>query len=126
MPEVGTLYIERQGARKISTDKLLSPRNVVRFSSKEQAPSLVAEIVNIAGCGVEQAQDIYDRWLQKVRIDGKVVIGDIGSIQNQSFTVEPSFNSAINPSLSTTSNSKAIFPASKSDRLNISFTKERL
>ena len=58
MPEVGTLYIERQGARKISTDKLLSPRNVVRFSSKEQAPSLVAEIVNIAGCGVEQAQDI--------------------------------------------------------------------
>ena len=97
MPEVGSLYIERQGARKISSDKLLSPRNVVRFSLQEQAPSLVAEIVNIAGCGVEQAQDIYDRWLQKVRTDGKIVIGDIGSIQNQSFTIEQSFSSAINP-----------------------------
>lgn len=97
LPDVGTLYVERQGARRISNDKLLSPRNVVRFTSQEQAPSLVSEIVSIAGCGLEQAQDIYDRWLQKVRSEGRITIGDIGSIQGHTFTTESSFNSAINP-----------------------------
>ena len=62
LPEVGSLYIERQAARKISADKLLSPRNVVAFQSGEQAPSLVAEIVAVAGCSDEQAADIYQRW----------------------------------------------------------------
>ena len=97
LSDVGTLYVERQGARRISNDKLLSPRNVVRFTSQEQAPSLVSEIVSIAGCGLEQAQDIYDRWLQKVRSEGRITIGDIGSIQGHTFTTESSFNSAINP-----------------------------
>ena len=49
LPEVGSLFIERQGARRISKDKLLSPRNVVTYSTQEQAPSLVSEIVNVAG-----------------------------------------------------------------------------
>ena len=46
LPEVGSLFIERQGARRISKDKLLSPRNVVTYSTQEQAPSLVSEIVS--------------------------------------------------------------------------------
>ena len=33
LPGVGTLFIERQGARKISDTKLMSPRNVVSFTS---------------------------------------------------------------------------------------------
>ena len=75
LPEVGTLYIERQGARKISENKLIGPRNVVNFTSQEQAPSLVAEIVSIAGCSEEQAQDIYNRWLLKTREGNTVTIG---------------------------------------------------
>ena len=97
MPEVGTLYIERQGARKISSNKMLGPRNVVRFSKREQAPSLVSEIVNIAGCDQAQAQDIYNRWLSKVSEGGKVVIGDIGAINGENFAVDQGFASAINP-----------------------------
>ena len=45
LPGVGTLFIERQGARRIDKNRLMSPRNVVVFSSQEQAPSLVDEIV---------------------------------------------------------------------------------
>ncbi len=97
LPEVGTLYIERQGARRISDNKLISPRNVVSFTSQEQAPSLVSEIVSIAGCSEEQAQDIYTRWLQKTREGNIVTIGGVGVLNHKSFSAESAFGVAINP-----------------------------
>ena len=97
LPQVGTLYIERQGARRISEDRLLSPRNVVAFSSHEEAPSLVDEIVAIAGCQASQAEDIYERWKSKTLADGVLTIGGVGQLKGKSFQMEQPFNSAINP-----------------------------
>ena len=97
LPEVGSLFIERQGARRISKDKLLSPRNVVTYSTQEQAPSLVSEIVNVAGCTQEQAQDIYERWLGKTREGNSVTIGGVGVLNHRSFSTEAAFGAAINP-----------------------------
>ncbi|MBQ3197767.1 MAG: hypothetical protein IJB63_06570 [Alistipes sp.] len=97
LPEVGSLYIERQAARKISADKLLSPRNVVAFQSGEQAPSLVAEIVAVAGCSSEQAADIYQRWSAKTREGSNIKIGGVGVLNHKSFVMESDFASAINP-----------------------------
>lgn len=97
LPEVGSLYIERQAARKISADKLLSPRNVVAFQSGEQAPSLVAEIVAVAGCSDEQAADIYQRWSAKTREGSNIKIGGVGVLNHKSFVMESDFASAINP-----------------------------
>lgn len=97
LPKVGSLYIERQAARKISADKLLSPRNVVAFQSGEQAPSLVAEIVAVAGCSDEQAADIYQRWSAKTREGSNIKIGGVGVLNQKSFVMESDFASAINP-----------------------------
>ena len=97
LPDVGSLYIERQAARKISADKLLSPRNVVAFQSGEQAPSLVNEIVAVAGCSVEQAADIYQRWSVKTREGSNIKIGGVGILNHKSFVMESEFASAINP-----------------------------
>lgn len=97
LPQVGTLYIERQGARRISEDRLLSPRNVVAFSSHEEAPSLVDEIVAIAGCQTSQAEDIYERWKSKTLAEGVLTIGGVGQLKGKSFQMEQPFNSAINP-----------------------------
>ena len=97
LPDVGSLYIERQAARKISADKLLSPRNVVAFQSGEQAPSLVNEIVAVAGCSVEQAADIYQRWSAKTREGSNIKIGGVGILNHKSFVMESEFASAINP-----------------------------
>ena len=97
LPQVGTLYIERQGARRISEDRLLSPRNVVAFSSHEEAPSLVDEIVAIAGCQTSQAEDIYERWKSKTLADGVLTIGGVGQLKGKSFQMEQPFNSAIYP-----------------------------
>ena len=97
LPDVGSLYIERQAARKISADKLLSPRNVVAFQSGEQAPSLVNEIVAVAGCSTEQATVIYHRWSAKTREGNIIKIGGVGVLNHKSFVMESEFASAINP-----------------------------
>ena len=97
LPGVGTLFIERQGARRIDKNRLLSPRNVVAFSSQEQAPSLVDEIVAIANCQPTQAEDIYERWIAKTRVDGEVTIGGIGVLCGKSFVADKAFTSTINP-----------------------------
>lgn len=97
MPQIGTLYVERQGARKISEHRLLSPRNVVRFTTQEQAPSLVSEIATIASCKLVQAEDIYSRWLTKTQEGNIVTIEGIGKLTDKSFAAEESFNKTINP-----------------------------
>lgn len=97
LPGVGTLFIERQPARKISDTKLMSPRNVVSFTSQAQAPSLVDEISNIAKCEQPQSQDIYERWLSKTRTDNTVVIAGIGKLVDKSFTIDEAFNTTLNP-----------------------------
>lgn len=97
LPEVGTLYIERQAARKLADGRLLSPRNTVVFAEGVQAPSLVDEIVSIAGCGVEQAQDIYERWKAKTLAEDVLTIGGIGVLKGKSFSTDKTFHSAINP-----------------------------
>ena len=97
LPEIGTLYIERQGARKIASNKLMSPRNIVRFTSQVQATSLVEEIAKIANCEVAQAQDIYDRWRAKTQVGNSVTIEGVGKLTDKSFAVESGFNKTINP-----------------------------
>ncbi|MBQ5900076.1 MAG: hypothetical protein IIW87_09265, partial [Alistipes sp.] len=97
LPEIGALYIERQAARKLADGRLLTPRNVVLFSKQEQAPSLVDEIVAIASCSKEQAQDIYERWRAKTYQQGVLTIGGIGELKGGSFTMDKGFMSVINP-----------------------------
>ena len=97
LPEIGTLYIERQAARKLADGRLLSPRNTVVFAEGVQAPSLVDEIVSIAGCGVEQAQDIYERWKTKTLAEDVLTVGGIGVLKGKSFSTDKTFHSAINP-----------------------------
>lgn len=97
LPGIGVFYIERQAARKIAEDRVLSPRNVVVFSKSEKAPSLVDEIVAIAKCEKAQAEDIYERWKAKTYVDGKLTIGGVGMLSGGSFSSEKSFSNAINP-----------------------------
>ena len=97
LPEIGALYIERQAARKLADGRLLTPRNVVLYSKQEQAPSLVDEIVAIASCSTEQAQDIYERWRAKTYQQGVLTIGGIGKLKGGSFTMDKGFMGVINP-----------------------------
>lgn len=97
LPEIGSLYIERQAARKLADGRLLSPRNTVVFTEGVQAPSLVEEIVAIANCSTEQSQDIYERWKTKTLQEGVLTIGGVGELKAGRFSTDKVFHSAINP-----------------------------
>ena len=97
LPDIGSLYVERQAARKIADNKMLSPRNVVNFTTQVQAPSLIDEITTIAGCEQTKSQDIYERWLAKTRIDNTLTIEGIGKLVDKSFIMDEEFNTTLNP-----------------------------
>ena len=58
---------------------------------------MVEEIVRVASCSQEQAEDIYLRWLEKTRKDNRLVIEGIGELVDKSFRMEEEFARTINP-----------------------------
>ncbi len=114
LPEIGSLYIERRGAVRISKRLVTPPCRVVEFSSQQRGHSLVEEIARVIGetgaligtaenplpdpeQTLRQAQDIYDRWLARAREGDALSIGGVGTLKFKNFTIEESFDKRINP-----------------------------
>lgn len=96
LPTVGTLRIVRKSAQLVGKG-ISTPEYAIIFSSSEDAQSLVDTIASVASISVADAEDIYLRWLDKVREDGRVVINGIGSICDKSFKAEDDIISKLNP-----------------------------
>ena len=88
LPEVGTLYIERKAATFISKKRVAAPRYELSFSSHRPATSIVESIHQLTGVSQNEALDIYQRWLDKVRVDGVVTIEGVGVLRNKSFVTD--------------------------------------
>lgn len=97
LPGVGTLYTERRPARRLSKRTVEPPCRVVSFSSQERGLSLPQAIASAAGCGTEEAQDIYDRWLGRVREENLLTIAGVGVLKFKNFTPDPAFDARLNP-----------------------------
>ena len=57
LPGVGSLYTERQGARRLNRRTVLPPSRTVAFTSQQRGVSLVAEISGAVQCDAAEAQD---------------------------------------------------------------------
>lgn len=122
LPGVGSLYTERQGAKRLSRQSVLPPCRRLAFASQQRGASLVDEIARVlaqaasakgAGspCGPAcdcpddasleqfraQAQDIYDRWLGRTLIDGVLTVSGVGVLKFKNFTTEEAFDRRLNP-----------------------------
>lgn len=97
LPGVGTLGVERHVARRLSKRSLVPPCRTVVFSSRRQAVSLVERIAEAGGCGMAEAQDIYDRWLVRTKADDVLTIEGVGVLKFKHFTVDPNFDARLNP-----------------------------
>ena len=62
LPGVGSLFVERRGARRLSKRSVQPPCRVVSFSSQQQGVSLADELARTLHCDAAGAQDVYDRW----------------------------------------------------------------
>ena len=104
LPEVGSLYVERRGARRIDRRHLLPPCRTVLFTSQQRGPSLVDEIARILRVnGVRpehpesEARTVYDRWIAQAREDDTLTVAGVGVLRFKHFKPDPEFDRRLNP-----------------------------
>ena len=97
LPDVGTLRVERQAARRLSRRKVQPPVRLVNFSSQRSGESLVDAIARAARCDQATAEDIYARWLSRVRTENGVVMEGVGELKFKNFTPDEAFDRRLNP-----------------------------
>lgn len=99
LPGVGTIYVTRKPATKISSKSISAPRLTLALSPDKRSISIVDAIANIAQVDTTQAEDIYRRWLNKVRQDdGSISIFEVCSINNSHIVIDPLFSNKLNQS----------------------------
>ena len=103
LPGVGSLYTERQGARRLNRRTVLPPSRTVAFTSQQRGVSLVDEIARVmreAG-GYEnpeaEAQAVYDRWIARVHRADLLTVEGVGELKFKNFIPDEAFDLRLNP-----------------------------
>lgn len=96
LPGIGTLSVVRRSAEMESSDLISAPTYVVEFSSHTQATSVVDAIAYEGSIDIVSAEDIYSRWLDRVRSGSTIIIEGVGTLRDKSFVADPEFISLFN------------------------------
>lgn len=97
LSDVGVIYLNRVAATEVARDRVAAPRISVQFSSQMKATSLIDVISNVASVDSAQAEDIYFRWLDKVRSINGIDIEGVGRVINKSFVADDELLKSLNP-----------------------------
>lgn len=104
LPGIGSLYTERQPARRINRREVIPPHRFVQFTSQQRGASLVDEIarvLQINGAEAERvqemAQSVYDRWTVRALESEVLTIEGVGVLKNKHFTPDEAFERRLNP-----------------------------
>ncbi len=93
---IGSLRFRRVAA-KLEGSTLTPPRNMFRFSSREEGRSLLDMLVDEAGCTREEGEEAYRRWLHRIKQGHSVVIEGVGRIEDDFFTPSEELERLLNP-----------------------------
>ncbi|MBP3682436.1 MAG: hypothetical protein J6I87_04080 [Rikenellaceae bacterium] len=93
---IGSLRFRRVAA-KLEGSTLTPPRNMFRFSSREEGRSLLDMMVDEAGCTREEGEEAYRRWLHRIKQGHSVVIEGVGRIEDDFFTPSEELERLLNP-----------------------------
>lgn len=96
LPGIGSLRFRRVAA-KLEGTTLTPPRNMFRFSSREEGPSLLDMVIAEAGCTREEGEEAYRRWLRRVKQGHSVVIEGVGRIEEDFFKPSEELERLLNP-----------------------------
>ena len=96
LPSIGTLRFGRVAA-KLEGAMLTPPRNIFRYSSREEGLSLLEELIAVAGCTHEEGEEAYRRWLHRVKQGHSVVIEGVGRIESDFFKPSEELEHLLNP-----------------------------
>lgn len=93
---IGSLRFRRVAA-KLEGSTLTPPRNMFRFSSREEGRSLLDMLVDEAGCTREEGEEAYRRWLHRIKQGHSVVIEGVGRIEDDFFAPSEELERLLNP-----------------------------
>ena len=95
LPRVGSLGVVRRMA-KMEGNRVVAPTFAVEFSSAEEGVSLCDIIALVANISPSEAEDIYLRWLDKVKEDNTLTISGVGTLRDKSFVTDAELQKALN------------------------------
>ena len=96
LPGIGSLRFRRIAA-KLDGMTLTPPRNIFRYSSREEGLSLLDELIEVAGCTREEGEEAYRRWLHRIKQGHQVVIEGVGRIESDFFKPSEELERLLNP-----------------------------
>lgn len=96
LPGIGSLRFKRIAA-KLEGSTLTPPRNMFRYSSREEGRSLLDMLISAAGCTREEGEEAYRRWLHRVKQGHSVVIEGVGRIEEDFFKPSDELEQLLNP-----------------------------
>lgn len=96
LPEVGTLRVVRRAASMGPNHELIPPHFDVEYTSNSSAKSLVNIISAECAVDIQRAEEIYSRWLEKVREGSVVAIDRVGTLRDKSFASDDELLKALN------------------------------
>ena len=97
LPTIGTISVAVRSAKLSKRSEVLPPLSAIEFSSNQCGESLVDTVQRLADTDMEKAQDIYNRWLMRVKYDGELQIEGVGVLRDKSFLLEKGFSVRLNP-----------------------------
>ena len=95
LPSVGSLGVVRRMA-KMEGNRVVAPTFAVEFSSAEEGVSLCDVIASVANISSSEAEDIYLRWLDKVKEGNTLTINGVGTLRDKSFVTDTELQKALN------------------------------
>ena len=96
LPGIGSLRFKRIAA-KLEGSTLTPPRNMFRYSSREEGRSLLDMLISAAGCTREEGEEAYRRWLRRIKQGHSIVIEGIGRIEEDFFKPSNELEQRLNP-----------------------------
>ena len=96
LPGIGSLRFKRIAA-KLEGSTLTSPRNMFRYSSREEGRSLLDMLISAAGCTREEGEEAYRRWLRRIKQGHSIVIEGVGRIEEDFFKPSDELEQLLNP-----------------------------
>ena len=95
LPRVGSLGVVRRMA-KMEGKRVVAPTFAVEFSSSEEGVSLCDVIASVANISSSEAEDIYLRWLDKMKEGNALTISGVGTLRDKSFVTDAELQKALN------------------------------
>lgn len=96
LPGIGSLRFKRIAA-KLEGSTLTPPRNMFRYSSREEGRSLLDMLISVAGCTREEGEEAYRRWLRRIKQGHSIVIEGVGRIEEDFFKPSDELEQLLNP-----------------------------